>query len=33
MQERIKEVATRVKELRGILEIGADEMADDLADQ
>jgi transcriptional regulator with XRE-family HTH domain len=27
MQERIKEVAARVKELRGILEIGADEMA------
>jgi len=28
MQERIKEVAARVKELRGILEIGTDEMAD-----
>lgn len=27
MQERIKEVADRVKELRGILEIGIDEMA------
>ncbi len=27
MQERIKEVAARVKELRGILEIGTDEMA------
>ena len=28
MQERIKEVAARIKELRGILEIDADEMAD-----
>ena len=30
MQERIKEVAARIKELRGILEIGTDEMANDL---
>ena len=27
MQERIQEVAARIKELRGILEIGTDEMA------
>ena len=30
MQERIKEVAARIKELRGILEIGTDEMANGL---
>jgi quercetin dioxygenase-like cupin family protein len=28
MQERMKEVAARIKELRGILEVGADEMAE-----
>src|SRR5271157_299304 len=30
MQERIKEVAARIKELRAILEIDSDEMADHL---
>lgn len=30
MQERIKEVASRIKELRDILEIGADDMAANL---
>jgi len=30
MQEKIKEVAARIKELRGILEMGTDEMSRDL---